>query len=327
MPHAKNKKTWVGFDLGATKMMALACNDSFEILARTRRNTKGHVGVEAGLNRIRDTIQKTLEEARLTSQQLAGIGIACPGPLNLEKGILLEAPNLGWRNAHIKEFFEKEFSCPVVISNDVDAGVYGEFRFGAGRGGRCVVGIFPGTGIGGGCVYEGKIIRGKSGSCMEIGHLPIMADGPLCGCGRYGCLEAVASRIAVAGAAAQAARRGDAPVIKELAGTDISNIRSSVLAEAIKKGDIIIEQIVKNAAKQIGIALAGVINLLAPDLVVLGGGMVEAMPELFVDGVLNAANCRVMPTFENSFKVVPTQLGDDASALGAAAWAKSQISP
>src|SRR5207253_863762 len=157
--------------------------------------------------------------------------------VDLERGVVVEAANLGWRNVAIRDALEKEFKCPVVVLNDVDAGVYGEYRFGAGKGLRCVIGVFPGTGIGGGCVYEGKVLRGKSVSCFEIGHIQINANGIPCGCGRIGCLETEASRLAIATAAAAAAFRGEAPHLFAMAGTDVSLIRSGVLAEAIQAGD------------------------------------------------------------------------------------------
>jgi glucokinase len=206
--------------------------------------------------------------------------------------------------------------------NDVDAGVYGEYRFGAGRGARCVLGVFPGTGIGGGCVYDGQIIRGKTGSCMEVGHIQIAPDGPLCGCGRRGCLEAVASRLAISAAAAQAAFRGDAPNLRAEAGTDLTEIRSKVLARAVAAGDTAVEEIIRNAARSIGVAVGNLVNLLLPEQVILGGGLVEAMPDIFVSTVARTAVKRALPSYADSFTVSAAQLGDDAAVMGAAGWAQ-----
>ncbi len=311
---------WIGFDLGGTKMLATVFDGQFEKLGRQRKRTKGAEGVEAGVARIIQTIDGALKDAHLDRRALSGIGMACPGPLDLDRGVLLDTPNLGWKKVPIKELLEKEFGCPTVILNDVDAGVYGEYRFGAGKNARCAVGVFPGTGIGGGCVYEGRILRGRQSSAMEIGHMPVDPDGPRCGCGRRGCLEAVASRLAISAAAAAAAYRGQAPYLMKQCGTDLSNIRSSALADSIKAGDKVVEQIVRDAAFEIGIAMGGVINLLLPDVVILGGGLVEAMSKLFVDEVEKACKQRVMPAFESAFKVVSAKLGDDATSLGAAAW-------
>ncbi len=319
------KLYWAGFDLGGTKMLAKIYDSEYKTLGRKRRKTKGHTGVELGLERMVQTIHQALEEAELKPDQLAGIGVGCPGPLDLQKGIIFEAPNLGWYNAPVKEILNKEFGCPVVICNDVDAGVYGEYRFGAARGSLSALGIFPGTGIGGGAVYHGQLIQGSKSSCMEIGHMKILPDGPECGCGQHGCLEVLASRLAISAASAQAAYRGDAPVLRAMAGTDLSNIRSGILAAAIKGGDDSIKKIVLRAAEYIGIAAGNLIHTFSPDVIIMGGGLVEAMPDFFVQAVAEAARKNVMPTFKDSFKVIPAALGDDSSVMGAAAWAQKII--
>ena len=325
MSESDEKKYWVGFDLGGTKMLSKVFDEKFQALGKDRTKTKGHEGKEAGLARISKTIRKALEEAEVDATQLAGIGVGCPGPLDLDKGVIRDAPNLGWKDVQLKKHLEKEFGCGAFIMNDVDAGVYGEYRFGAAKGTRTAVGVFPGTGIGGGCVYEGKILRGKNTSCMEIGHVQVAPEGPLCGCGRRGCLEAVASRLVIASRSAAAAYCGQAPYLLEKVGTDVSNIRSGAIAASIAAGDKTVETIVREAARHIGRAVAGVVHLLAPDVVILGGGLVEAMTELFVKEVSWAAEKRVLPSYIETFEVVAAELGDDAGVMGAAAWAQHQI--
>lgn len=327
MPEPRKDAYWVGFDLGGTKMMGVVYDAQFRSLGRKRRRTKGYEGAKTGLERITQTIEQALEEAHITAEQLSGIGVGCPGTVDLDSGVILEAANLGWKNVKLKEHLENHFHCPVVVANDVDAGVYGEYRFGAAKNARCVVGVFPGTGIGGGCVYEGRIFRGKKHSCMEIGHVEVVEDGQLCGCGRRGCLETEASRLAISAQVSMAAYRGEAPHIITTSGTDIAEIRSSTLAEAIKAGDVIVEKIIRRACGYIGTAVANVVTLLAPDIVVLGGGLVEAMPELFVDAVEKAARDRAMPSMAKSFKIVAAKLGDDAGAMGAAAWVEKAVLP
>lgn len=324
MPKPDNEY-WVGFDLGGTKMLSVVYDDDLQQLARARKRTKGHEGAEAGLQRIINTIRQSLESIDLDPRKLAGIGVGCPGPIDMDAGVILDAPNLGWSRVEIKAALEDAFSCPAVISNDVDAGVFGEYSRGAAQGARCALGLFPGTGIGGGCVYEGRIYRGKSLTCMEVGHIQVAPDGPLCGCGQIGCLEAVASRLAISAAAAQAAYRGQAPHLMRAAGTNLDNIRSGALSEAIRAGDRVVEQIVVRAAEHIGTAVAGLVHVLAPDVIVLGGGLVEAMPELIVGRVTATARQRVMPAMAESFQVVAAQLGDDAAALGAAAWTQTMV--
>src|SRR5882724_12998240 len=243
------KKHWIGFDLGGTKMMSAVFNEEFRTLGRKRRKTKGAEGAKAGMERIVETIRDALAEAKLEDDEIAGIGIGCPGNIDLDRGLILDTANLSWKNVHVKEILEEEFGAPTVVLNDVDAGVYGEYRFGAGKNARCLVGVFPGTGIGGGCVYEGQVLRGKNVSCFEIGHIQVNPNGLPCGCGRIGCLETEASRLAIAAASAMAAFRGEAPHLLATAGTDVANIRSGILAAAIQAGDTAIERIVERAAR------------------------------------------------------------------------------
>lgn len=319
------KEFWVGFDLGGTKMLAEVFDEKFNVLGRCRKKTKGHEGKEVGLKRINATIREALEEAQIRPSDIRGLGIGCPGPLDLKKGLIREAPNLGWENVPIRKSIEDEFGIPVTVGNDVDFGVYGEYHFGAGRNARCVVGLFPGTGIGGGCVYEGKIFRGANCTCMEIGHIPMAIGGVLDGAGNSGTLESIASRLAISGAAAQAVYRGAAPHLKEIAGTDLANIRSAQIAQSIEEGDKMVRLIVETAAEYLSLGVVTMIHLLAPDVIVLGGGLVEAMPDLFVESISKEVKRRVLPSMRDVYEIVPAKLGDQATAMGAAAAARQAI--
>jgi len=316
-------KYWAGFDLGGTKMRVAIFDETFHPIATAEAKTKGFKGVRAGVKRMTsllDDVWNIVKEKKPRAK-LAGVGLACPGPVNTKTGIVREMTNLGWHNVPLARVFERAVGVPVTAINDVDAGTYGEYRFGAGRGGQCVVGVFPGTGIGGGCVLRGELLVGAEWSGLEVGHLPVLPRGPQCGCGQRGCLEAIASRMAIAQAAAAAAYRGDAPHLLAMTGTDIQNIRSKAIAQSIAAGDVVIERIVRDAASWLGVGVAIVVNMLAPDIVVLGGGLVEAMPKIYREEVGNVARKRVMRTYQKTFHVEVARLGDNASITGAAAWA------
>jgi len=321
--NSKNRY-WIGFDLGGTKMMATVFDQRFRPVGFRRKKSKQGTAAQ-GFARIVQTIDEALESAKVDSAQVAAIGIGCPGLLDLNRGVVLKAPNLGWTNFPLQSRLEAKFGCPVTIANDVDAGTYGEYWFGAGQRERCVLGVFPGTGVGGGCVYEGQLIRGKVSSCMEFGHMHFQPGGRLCGCGRAGCVEAVTSRLGIASEAATAAYRGQAPRLYEQAKTDLGAIRSGALAESIKSGDTVIEQLVREGARNLGIAIGSVVNLLAPDVVVLGGGLVEAMPKLYVTEVRQGIKLQAMAPYTKSLRVVAAKLGDDATVMGAAALAAQAI--
>lgn len=316
---------WIGFDLGGTKMLAVAFDQNLQVLGRKRRKTRGSEGSESGVDRIQSTINRVLEEAEIDPARLAGIGIGCPGPVDPSTGKIYLAVNLGWDDVPIGPKLSEAFKVPASVLNDVDAGVYGEYRMGAARDARCVVGIFPGTGIGGGCVYEGKIFHGRNITCMEIGHTRITSSARSSGYELPGTLEAEASRLTIAAEAAKAAYRGDAPHLKKICGTDLADIRSGALAESIEAGDKAVEQIVVDAMQTVGLAVVNLVHLLAPDTIVLGGGLVEALEGLVVKTVKETARKHVLAPYRDTFKIVAAKLGDDATALGAAAWAQTQV--
>ncbi|MFY9255426.1 MAG: ROK family protein [Fuerstiella sp.] len=323
-PIVSNERVWVGFDLGGTKMMAVVFNDKLEVLGKKRRKTRDKEKDGVQPERLTETIRMALEDAKVDASAVQGIGAGCPGPLDLKKGVILEAPNLGWKNVPLQDYLSKEFNCPAEICNDVDAGVYGEYMAGAGRGARCVLGVFPGTGVGGGMVYEGKIFRGRKSSCMEIGFLQMATEGPTAGVGPVGTLEALASRLAIAAEAAKAVYRGKAPHLAQIAGTDLANIKSGALAKSIEAGDTVIEDIVRRAAEQIGRAIGSLVNVLSPDIVVIGGGLAEAMPKLYLQEAQNGAKRNVIPSLKDSFTIRIAELGDYSTSIGAAALVRDQ---
>lgn len=313
---------WLGFDLGGTKMLASVYDGKFQVRGRKRRKTKGSEGSESVTSRMVRTMHEALDEAQVALSDVRGIGIGIPGPVDQENGIVLQAVNMNWRNLKLAKLMKDELGCPVVLLNDVDAGIYGEYRYGAAKGARTALGVFPGTGIGGGCVYDGQIIRGSKNSCLEIGHVTVTPNGRLCGCGLRGCLETEASRLAISADVAMAAFRGEAPTIMNEAGANLAEIRSSLLAKSIAAGEKAVHEIVLRAARVLGTALGGCVHLLSPDVVVLGGGLVDAMPDIYVPAVIAAAKKSVMPSLVDTFEIVPAKLADDAAVLGAAAWAE-----
>lgn len=312
---------YVGFDLGGTKMLAGLYDSKLKLISTARRKTRAKAGEPSGTDRMILLIRDLLKSKRIPISRLRGIGIGCPGPLDMRRGVIIEAPNLGWKNLPLRRRLEKAFRCPVHVINDVDAGTYGEYFRGAARKARCVVGVFPGTGVGGSAIYQGRLIHGRSASCMEIGHLTIEPGGRLCGCGRRGCLETIASRLAISAEAASAVYRGEAPKLKALAGTDLAAIRSGVLKQAIERGDKVVEKIVRRAGVRLGLAVAQMVNLMAPDVVVMGGGLVEALEAYLLPECRRAAEGQVMDSFRGSFRVVAARLGDHSVITGAAALA------
>lgn len=318
---ASEKGCYVGFDLGGTKMLAVVTNRDFKVLARAKKKTKAEDGFSEGLTRMEACLEEALGEAGAGVESLLGIGFGLPGVLDFKAGKIVRLTNLGWTNVPLKKIFEEKYGAPVAIENDVNAGTYGECRFGAAKGCHDVVGIFPGTGIGGGIIIGGKIHHGVTGAAGELGHLVYDPTGPHCGCGNRGCFEAYASRVAISARAAEAVSRGKAPALQKLAGANLDEIRSSALAKSIKQGDKIVEEIVREAAYIVGILAADMINALSPSMIVLGGGLVEAMGGIYVDECKRAVESHAMPELRKGVRVAAAKLGDDSVALGAIALA------
>ncbi len=325
MTQPDNKQYWIGFDLGGTKMMAVVFDSNLQEVGRKKRKTRSKGGEKVGFNRIEETMQDALIEAKISLHDVAGIGIGVPGPLNPASGVVLEATNLGWKNVPLRQQLQDRFERPVEVCNDVDAGVFGEYLRGAGKGCRSVLGLFPGTGIGGGFVYEGRIFHGTRSTCMEVGYLQMATEGAAAGTGPVGTLEGLASRLAISAEAAKAVFRGQAPSLQAIAGTDVAKIRSSALRKSIEDGDKAVEQIVRRSAEQVGRGIGSLINILAPDRVILGGGLVEAMPNLYLDAVRKGVKRNVLPSLVDCAEIVVSKLGDLAAALGAAGVVRQRV--
>ena len=314
----------LGIDLGGTKMFAVVFDADFNEIGASRMATLGYEGPDAGLERIGESIQEALKSAGIKKSALSAAGIGCPGVVDFETGMLRHAPNLGWKEVPVGKFLDDLFKCPVAVLNDVDAGTFGEFRTGAGKGARSLLGVFPGTGVGGGFVYEGKILRGRRASCMELGNIRLLGSSLEGATGEPVSLEALASRLNIACTCATEAYRGKAPYIMEKAGTDIQKIKSGIVKKAIENGDSAVENIMKRSIEYLGIGVAAAVDMLGPDSIVIGGGLAEKMPDLYRKGLRKAIQRNASPALVEEIEISIATLGDHAVAMGAAAYALEQ---
>ena len=319
MAKKSKRKYLIGMDLGGTKLLTSLLNRDFKIIAESKSKVEPSKGEKVFLNTVLESIQDVLEEAGLKAGALAAAGMGSPGIIHPKKGIVVTSPNIPFlRNYPLKAKLGKYLGVPVALENDVNMGLLGEHFFGAARGYSDVVGLFMGTGIGGALILNGRLHRGVTGAAGEAGHMILQKDGALCGCGQRGCLEAYAGRIAIAGEAAVLAARQKARVLFADAGTEVSKIKSGVLAKAIRGGDHAVESLIRKKAELVGIAMANIANLLSPELIVLGGGLVEAMGDIIVKEAEKSMLRHGMPDIVKRVKVVPAQLKDHAIVRGAA---------
>lgn len=311
-------KPVVGFDLGGTKMYAAVVGPDFKIVCGRRRKTRADKDAEDIFSRMVRTIEDALAGAGLTPADIAGIGVGSPGPLDPVRGVIKQTPNLPLSGFPMKARLHKYFGCPVAVANDVDMGTYGEYHFGAGRGLQHVVGIFVGTGVGGGLILNGKLYTGATGSGGEIGHMIIDPAGPRSGTGKYGTIESFCSRLSLAKELAVMAARGEAPGIYDQARTDVGLIRSKVIADAIADGDRAVAELVLQSAGYLGVGMANIVNILSPEMIVLGGGVVEALGDFYVHAAERAMREHALDFLVRKVRVQKAELGDDAGVLGSA---------
>ena len=306
--------------MGGTKILAALVDSNGCITSRAKKKTRAELGPEAVLERIHQTARETLQGAGIETGQVGCLGIGAPGPLDPKAGVVLEAPNLKWRNVHLKAFLEEKLGIETYLSNDVNAGTWGEFKLGAGRGALSCVGVFIGTGIGGGLVLDGKLWEGASHVAGEIGHICVDPNGPVCGCGRCGCLEAFASRTAMTREVLRIAKK--AKKTKSYTVDQGGQIRSKQYKQAFDSGDELFTHVIHNAAGHLGIGLGSVANLLNPECIILGGGLVEALGKPYVDLVEQSFNERTFASAASAVRIVEAALGDDAGIIGTALLAR-----
>lgn len=316
----------VGVDMGGTKILSAVIDAEGNILGTSKVSTGADGGTSVVIDRIAESIRKAINKSNVDKASIQAIGIGAPGPLDPETGVVIFAPNLGWRDVPLKVELQARTGLPTFVDNDVNVGTLGEHAFGAAQGIQNVVGIFVGTGIGGGIILKGELFHGASKTAGEIGHIIVKAGGPRCGCGTRGCLEAIASRTAMAKQFRKAIRKnGKKSVLTKLTDGDLSVIRSGVLVKAIRAKDKVTLKVFKKATKYLGIGVGSIVNFLNPDMIVLGGGVVEALDDTFIDNIRTYAEKYALPNTLNGVQIVRAKLGDNSGILGAAALARQRF--
>jgi glucokinase len=320
-----DKSCVVGVDLGGTKILAGVFDEKLNCLAKTKLSTKATRGVEAVVERIARCVRDAVDEADLALKQVRAVGLGAPGASNPDTGTVLFAPNLaGWTDVPLKKLLEKELAVPVFIENDCNIQALGVYEKELKGRPRHLVGIFLGTGIGAGLILDGKLFSGFNRTAGEIGHMVLEVGGPKCGCGNKGCFEALASRTAMFKRIQAAVKEGQKTVLTEMLGPSLDDMRSGDLRKAIRRGDKFVEKVVEDAAEYTGIAVANVINLLNPEVVVVGGGVMDALEDEMLAIIVETAHDYAMEGTARDIEIIASKLGDDAGITGGAVLARRQ---
>ncbi|MHB8170239.1 MAG: ROK family protein [Thermincolia bacterium] len=299
----------IGMDLGGTNIKAALLDQQGNILAKKEIPTQADQGSEAVIDRMVG-LAKGLHPQ---GGSVLGVGIGIPGVLDYSNGKVIFAPNIHWRDVAVKALMEEKLGLPVYLDNDANAAALGEKWCGAARGGQNVVVVTIGTGIGGGVIVNGRIYRGSGGSAGEIGHTVVMENGPQCNCGKKGCLETLTAAPAIVRMAGEAVGAGKSPLLAGL-----TTIEAKDVFAAASKGDLGALEVVEKAAYYLGMSIANVVNLLNPELVVVGGGVARAGEMLFKPLRKRVREWALEVPAETA-QVIPAQLGNDAGSVGAGA--------
>lgn len=311
------QKLAIGIDLGGTKVLtALVDRTTGQVLYSVKKKTKKDKGVEKVLAKITESVNEILEESHLKISEISSIGIGIAGQIDRNSGVLISAANLDFTDLHLKEILEKQFNIPVFIANDVEAATIGELYFGAGKGYKDFVCVFVGTGIGSGIVTNGKIRYGDSGTAGEIGHVIVDVGGRPCACGGNGCLEAYASRLAIEKRIIGALKKGRRSDIQEFL-EEGKRIKTSMLKKALELNDELVMHSLDEAAEYLGAGLGVIMNFYNPELIILGGGLVDAI-DYFYEKTIKFASVKSLPMPSKKIKFKKAELGDFSGVIGAA---------
>ena len=308
-------------DVGGTKVLGVIFNEKREIIYRLKKRSKSNGDSSANVEDvIVSVVEEMIQESGIKRNRINAIASCAPGVIDQDKGIVLFTPNLPWRNYDMKSSMEKKFGVPFYVGNDVNLGVLGEYKYGAGKGYKNIVGFFVGTGMGGGLILNGKLYTGHMFKGAEYGHMILDPEGPLCNCGQRGCLEAFSSKQGISSYIRQQVSRGRESEMAEQVKDGV--FRSKFLKKALANKDQVTMEAMDRACHYLAVATGNLINTISPDVVIYGGGVVEATKDLIRDKVAAEVDRYCMPSIRTTVELKTAALGDDSNIYGSLAMIK-----
>jgi len=302
-----------GVDLGGTKILTLVVGRDLKIAGSDLRATDAAEGLQAVLARITASVRVASR-----GRPLAAIGISTPGPCDPERGVVTSPPNLpGWSDVPLAQLVSAGMGLPAWIENDANAAAIAEHGLGAGRGSRHMVLVILGTGIGGGLILDGRLFRGASGAAGEIGHMQLGPNGPRCGCGRHGCLEALASGRALRDRAAEIVAGEPGGILARIARDEGERPTAESLGQAAAAGDVSAQQAIATAGRYLGAGITNLVDVFDPEVIVIGGSLRKLGPP-YLDTAREIVRAEAFPQSYRDVRIVEAELGDEAGAFGAA---------
>ena len=315
----------IGVDLGGTNVRAAVVDFEGRIAGQGRTDAKAMEGLDATVGQVVSAIREAISDSGVRMAEIGGCGMGIPGTVKNDEGLVLWSPNFkDWNGVQVRDPIVAKIGVPVSMGNDANVAALGEYAFGAGRAAKCMVMFTLGTGIGSGLIMNGRNWTGVSETAPEMGHHIILADGPRCSCGRYGCVESLCRRDAIIDRAARKAHQGRHTTLIEKSGHDLRYVTPAMIAEAASEGDPISVETLEEVGHYLGIAVANVINMLNPDKIIIGGGIAQAGGLLF-EPIRRTVEVNALYEPLQACQILPAQLGDDAGMLGGAALAMQML--
>ena len=309
---------YIGLDIGGTKIAGALVSASGRILTRTKTSTPKKVKPKDIYICVTDAIDELIHAGGVASTNIKGIGVGVPGIVDTRNHHILAAPNIALTGFPLSASLKRKYHMRVEMTNDVNAGLLGEAWMGAAKGLSHVVGIFPGTGVGGAVISDGKLLLGAQGAATELGHVIVSIDGPLCHCGNRGCLEALTSRWAIERDIRLAVKSGRKTIVTELNDGKLDMIKSRILKEALSKNDAVVKSVLTKVAQVLGKTSVSLNHIFNPQAIIFGGGVIKACGDFMLPIIVKEV--KADPFFKkfNTCRILPSKLGDDAVTLGAA---------
>ena len=305
-------------DIGGTKILGVVFDEDNNIVYRLKKKTKQEGDDAGNVEKVIISVaQEMIDGSGIKKNEIHASAAGAPGVIDQDAGIVLFSPNLPWRDYDIRTPIEKKFGVPFRIGNDVNVGVLGEYKYGAAKGFNNVVGFFVGTGMGGGLILDGKLFTGTKCKGAEYGHMILDPEGPLCGCGQRGCLEAFSSKKGMSAYIMQQASRGRESMLADRIENGV--FKSKFLKKALKAEDKVTMEAVDRACHYLAVATGNMINTISPDVVVYGGGVIEAVGDLFLEKIAAEVDKYCMPSIRSTVQLRTAALGDDSVVYGALA--------
>ncbi len=315
----------LAIDLGGTKINAAIISSNAEVVAKQYHPTLASEGPQAVTHRLLSAIEHLLNRSGIGLSRLSSISIAAAGAIDSDRGLVTVSPNLpGWNDVPLRDIVRERFGVSTFLLNDASAAALGEHRLGAGQGAANLIYITVSTGIGGGVIADGKLYLGTGGSAGEIGHMTIAVNGPQCYCGDFGCLEVMASGVAIAREAIRRVKDGESSTLSDMVAAKIENITAKEVGLAAQNGDRLASEVVLRAATYLGVGMVNVVNIFNPEVIVIGGSVVKMGSRLLAP-VKKLVAQRAFKLAAQVVRIVPAQLGDDVGVVGAAIFAREQV--